>query len=469
MCRELEALRQSILCYAKAFDARSLIPSQAAEVVQVCSQMVATLDTMKSLAAAVAAEGNSWKEDGYRSPAEQLAAQTGMSTGRAKQVLDTGRRLADRPAVAQSALEGELSPEQAAIVADAAEANPDKTDELIEKARTASVTELRDEAARVKADASDADERRKRIQAARRLRLFKDLEGAFQAHVVGHPEDGANLHRLIVTIRRRLNMLSREEGRFETLEALDYDALMTLTRVALGQESTLDLGDLVELGLFPQLKDGALDFSGAAASPPSPSPSPAPPAPSPAPPAPSPALDDPPAGTDSAPSASPAPPPKRKKLAGSPAKIIVRVDLCTLLRGVALEGEMCEIDGYGPIPVSVVEDLVAQGGIVAALLTKGKQVLSVYHHRRRPNAQQKTALEFIYPTCAVAGCNARSGLQSDHREDWHRTYFTVLDLLDHLCPHHHKLKTEKHWMLVDGHGKRPFVPPNDPRHPKRRC
>jgi hypothetical protein len=43
----------------------------------------------------------------------------------------------------------------------------------------------------------------------------------------------------------------------------------------------------------------------------------------------------------------------------------------------------------------------------------------------------------------------------------------VFDQLDGLCSHHHDLKTIDNWALVDGRGKREFVPPHDPRHPRR--
>jgi hypothetical protein len=40
----------------------------------------------------------------------------------------------------------------------------------------------------------------------------------------------------------------------------------------------------------------------------------------------------------------------------------------------------------------------------------------------------------------------------------------MLELLDRLCRYHHRLKTTKGWALVEGSGKRDFVPPADPRH-----
>lgn len=156
----------------------------------------------------------------------------------------------------------------------------------------------------------------------------------------------------------------------------------------------------------------------------------------------------------------------RSRLAGRPAKIIVRVDLDVLLRGYPIAGELCDSPGYGPIPVSLIRDLLDSGQArLAAVLTKGREVRSVYLERRHPNQYQKTALDLLYPACAVKGCNTRAGLDADHREDWARTHYTVIDLLDYLCWHHHQLKTRKGWALIDGHGKRPFVPPTDPRHP----
>ena len=89
------------------------------------------------------------------------------------------------------------------------------------------------------------------------------------------------------------------------------------------------------------------------------------------------------------------------------------------------------------------------------------------HLGRRPNAYQQSALEWLYPTCAAEGCNSLTFLENDHREDWAKTHTTVFNLLDRLCAHHHALKTTENWALVEGRGKRAFVPPGDRRHPRR--
>jgi hypothetical protein len=145
---------------------------------------------------------------------------------------------------------------------------------------------------------------------------------------------------------------------------------------------------------------------------------------------------------------------------------MVRVDLDALLRGVALDGELCEIAGYGPVPVSVVEDLLAtENPFVVGILTKAQALVGVYHHGRHPNTYQRSALDFLYPTCAAQGCSSRDGLQYDHRHDYAKTHYTAFDLLDRLCGHHHRQKTHHGWGLVEGKGKRAFVPSHDPRHP----
>ena len=43
-----------------------------------------------------------------------------------------------------------------------------------------------------------------------------------------------------------------------------------------------------------------------------------------------------------------------------------------------------------------------------------------------------------------------------------------LDILDCLCRFHHAKKTREGWAFVDGVGKRAFVAPDDPRHPRHR-
>ena len=448
MCQGLRALQQSVVAYAGRFDAHRLSAADAGEVVRLAARGEASFASIKALAAARAAEGKSWQGDGFRSPSEQLAAQAGMSPAAAKRALETGRRLVDQPEVAAAALAGRVSLEQATAIADGVAANPDKAVELLDKASRCSLPELNEEVARVKAACGDAEQRRAERHAKRSLRRWSDRDGAFHAHLYGHPGDGARLWQMLDPVRRRLNMLRRESGApVESLDSLDYDAVMAMAAIATGTDGELGLADLVELGLFPQI-DGFR---------PGDRPVPLPP----------PLVPEDQVGV-AALSGSKRRRRGRKKLAGSPIRIMVRVDLDALVRGVPLDGELCEIAGYGPVPVSVVEDLMAtENAFFIAVLTKAQAVVAVSHLGRYPNAYQRSALDFLHPTCAVEGCSSRDGLEYDHRLDFAKTHFTAFDFLDKLCGHHHRQKTDHGWALVDGRGKRAFVPPHDPRHPRQ--
>jgi hypothetical protein len=466
MCQSLRVVRQSMVAFARRLDADALSGAEAGEVVRLCAQIEASAASVKALAAARAAEVRGWERDGYRSAAEELADRAGMSPGAARRALETGCRLAGQPEVAAAALGGELSLEQATAVCDGVAADPAKAGVLIDKAKRSSLPELNEEVARVKAASCDQDRRRRDRHAKRSFRRWSDRDGALHAHLLGHPEDGAVLWRMLDPLRRRLNVLRRQSGAAnDSLDALDYDAMMTMAAIALGMDGELGWADLVELGLFPQFHRST------------------PPPPAPPSPAADPDLfsdattDTDPAGelfplddadpTGVAVSSSSKPGRGGKKLAGSPIRVMVRVDLDALLRGVALDGELCEIAGYGPVPVSVLEDLLAtENPFIIGILTKAQALAGVYHHGRHPNAYQRSALDFLYPTCAAEGCSSRHGLQYDHRLDWSKTHFTAFDLLDRLCGHHHAKKTRHGWALVEGKGKRAFVPPDDPRHPR---
>jgi Domain of unknown function (DUF222) len=145
---------------------------------------------------------------------------------------------------------------------------------------------------------------------------------------------------------------------------------------------------------------------------------------------------------------------------------LLRVDVEALRRGNAQSGELCEIAGVGPVPVSVAREVLGEA-IVKLVLTNGVDVLNVTHLGRGPTAAQRAALLWINPTCSVQGC-PRSRIEIDHQKPWAQTHHTRLDELDGLCQFHHDLKTRLGYALVPGRGKRAFVAPDDPKHPTHR-
>ncbi|MGI9023000.1 MAG: DUF222 domain-containing protein [Acidimicrobiales bacterium] len=424
--------------YASGFDAARVSATDAARVIADAAAIAKMAATVKGLAAARVADTDVWRAEGDRTAAHHLARTTGSTVGAAADSINAARRLDQLPATAAAARRGELSAPQVAAIADAASADPSAETRLVGQARRSSLQELRDDCARAKATATaDAEARRKRIHARRSLRHYTDSEGAWHLHVRNNPEVGAQIMAVIDRLRDRQFAAARREGRREPSEAYAADALTALARDGAAQAAdpvatTGGSDQAAEAGTSrrstEETANGAAD------------------------------------ATDSPPETATAQPRERT---ATGAKVIVRVDLDALLRGYPMSGELAELVGFGPVAVSVIRDLIETGDpFLTAVATTGADVVGVAHLGRRPTAHQQTALEWLYPTCAVEGCSAVARLEMDHREDWATTRVTLFSLIDRLCPHHHQLKTRGNWSLVEGRGKRAFVPPADARHPR---
>ena len=315
---------------------------------------------------------------------------------------------------------GEVSLAQAAVISAAVAANSAEEHRLVELARRVSVPELREECARVRAAADpDPEATNRRLHQARRLRRYVDGEGFWNLHARGTPQAGAAFNAVLDAFTDRVFTTARRAGRTEPAEAYAFDALMALADQPVGPAT--DQRDA---------EHGEVDRG---------------------------------AGEPGADLLAP-------RLPGrlNPRYLaLLRVDVQALHRGRVAGGELCEIRGVGPVPVSVAEELLGRS-VLHLVITRGVDVLNVTHLGRGPTAAQKIALAWASPGCTVQGC-WRTRTENDHREPWAQTRHTRLDELDPLCAHHHDLKTRSGWALVDGTGKRPMVPPDDPRHPKPRA
>ena len=378
--------------YSLGFDASGITSKQASDVVDDMAAIEKMAAAVKAAAAARAVETNAWLAEGDASPAHTLAKKTGTSVRQAEEALSTAKRLKEMPTLEAAARRGEVSAQQAAMIADAVEADPSAEARLVGAAKRQGFGELRDECSRTKAAAVDLEERHRRVHKARAVRTYEDAEGGANLHLRTTPDALAQVMAVLRPIAEVLFNAARKEGRRESNEAYLADAVVEMARRAQGSGESKPL---------------------------------------------------------------------------KAAKIIVRIDWDALLRGFPIEGELCEIAGIGPVPVSVVEAMIASGdAFLAAVVTKGRDVVNVAHLGRKATVYQYSALQWRSPTCSVEGCNSSFGVQVDHREDWVKTKITLLGLLDPLCTPHHRMKTHEGWRLVTGYGKRAFVGPHDPRHPK---
>jgi len=273
-----------------------------------------------------------------------LASATGTTAGRARDDLATARRLRDLPDTAGVARRGELSPEQTAAIAGAAEADPTAEQTLLGAAGRESLGELRDRCARTRAAAdNDPEATRARIHAARRLKRYSTPDGLHHLLASGPADALAGIDAAMRPFLESAFTADRAAGVRETFEARAFDALVAMARAA-GNPA-----------------------------PPAPTPGGAPPAPAPGPdggappdrpgpdgggdgPAPTPDPDG-SGGSPPGPATPPAPAPARPR-ANPRYRIILRADLAALARGHLTTGEVCEIPGVGPVPVTEVRDLL---------------------------------------------------------------------------------------------------------------
>lgn len=143
MCDGLVELRDAMARYAAAFNAALLDAAHVERVIALAAATEGIAATLTTLAAARLADGGSWKTSGERSAAHRLAGITRSSVSQAKETVETGRRLLDLPAVAEAARAGQLSPQQASVLADAAAANRGAESRLVALAKRSSLAELR--------------------------------------------------------------------------------------------------------------------------------------------------------------------------------------------------------------------------------------------------------------------------------------------------------------------------------------
>jgi hypothetical protein len=399
---------------------------------------------------------------GSRTAAESLARRAGTSTAAAKEALDTSHRLTELPAVAGALRHGQLSPAQAAAITSAAEADPSAESRLLELAPRSSLVELREECARTRAAADpDPDATNRRIHAQRRCRQYTDAEGGWNLSARGTAQDGAAFTMVLNAITDQVFNTARRQGRHEPVEAYAFDALIAMAAHASrpdqpaaaangGAATDTDLpdgtderGDHVGLPASdsprPDAGDAGKNAGGAKN-----------------------AGGD--AGIVRTTGSRPVGPVPPRRWSNPRYLALLRIDAAALRRGRVDGGELCEIAGIGPVPVSVARDLLGEA-IVKLVITNGVDVANVTHLGRGPTTAQKIALMWANPTCTVEGCHRRR-IEYDHRQPWAQTRHTRLDELDPLCEFHHDLKTRLGWALVPGTGKRPFVPPDDPRHPR---
>lgn len=375
--------------------------------------------------ARAAADAGGWRAAGARSPEEHLARQAGTSLGEAKADLKASERLAQQPRARAAAAGGELSKDKTRAVADGAAADPAEEGPLLQAAAKEDLGAVRDRARRARHRAEERSGRAAlRRHQRRALRAWVEVDGEGRGSWNVPPGYQAAWLAALEPYRQEAFRVAREAGRRETPEALMADAMQLLCLDVLADHD----------------------------------------------------LDAPPGTFDPAcpegPSIGEDPPPRpskaerrfaeRRREGGNrkaPAQVVVHASYEALARGHVAKGEMCEVPGVGPVPVSFARAL-AINAVLRVVLTRGADVASISSQRRYVPAPVRAALAARDRTCVVPGCSGRHHLQIHHwRRDFAAGGPTEIDNLARLCLFHHALVTHCGWVLSGGPGSWSFAQP----------
>ncbi len=126
-----------------------------------------------------------------------------------------------------------------------------------------------------------------------------------------------------------------------------------------------------------------------------------------------------------------------------------RVDYAALVRGCTIPGEVCEIEGVGPVPISVIERLASEHPLVDAVLTKGRDVSRIAHLGRSGDTFLKAAIEWRDTRCVIAGCDRSDYLETHHRVLVSQGGESSMASMIRLCGYHHDLHHKGHPIAGD--------------------
>jgi hypothetical protein len=141
---------------------------------------------------------------------------------------------------------------------------------------------------------------------------------------------------------------------------------------------------------------------------------------------------------------------------------LVIVDAEALRRGTTSTGEICEIEGIGPVSVEAVTELLGEGAM-QILIKEGVDIRTVTSCTRVLAQKTLAALMVRDRNCATPGCGKHLGLQVDHCFiDYIDDGPTTYENLARICPPHHDMKTHGDWVLEGGADNRRWIGPEDP-------
>ena len=204
----------------------------AGELVRISEEARRTIDGLRTSAIGRVGTTEAWRVGGSKNSAEWVALHTGTPIYEAQAVVILAGQLRHLPQTVEAMSAGVISAAQAVEVARGATAEPYTETQLLNLAKHATVRDLRDEASRVIAAATDEASRHKQIHKNRCLKTWTDQDGGFNLKALMTAANGALVMAALKPIQDEIFKVARKSGEYERPEAYAADALMALCEKA---------------------------------------------------------------------------------------------------------------------------------------------------------------------------------------------------------------------------------------------
>ncbi|MBI2710663.1 MAG: DUF222 domain-containing protein [Actinobacteria bacterium] len=223
-------------------DPKGLIGSEATGLLGVAVRLKKAAGALEVLVAKQAVAAGEWRRSGARCPEEWLARKEGTSFGQAKGTLAGAAAIDKVPQVAEALQRGQVSPDQAAVIAGAAVEDPSATGSLLEAAQVDDLRGLRRKAARIRQGAvKDEAAQHAAQQRARRVDwAVHDEDGMLHLSGALTPAQGA---RFRAVIQPYITAVFRDaKGTDVTAEQKLADGFMRMVEAAADPSKRLGTG-----------------------------------------------------------------------------------------------------------------------------------------------------------------------------------------------------------------------------------
>ena len=234
-----EALKEAL----SGFEPAVFSGEDCARIAEVLASTEKACATARLLASARAVSTGAHKERGFADGAAWVARQSGTTTGRARQELDTAARLSGLAATRDALIAGDISLQQAREITE----TPAAEKQLLRSARDGDLTHLREAARAHRQARTDPAELRRRQFSLREFRHWQDHDGMIRFTGALPPETGLPLVGRIERAAQRLHRAAKRSGNVERFDKYAADALAQLALHSGGDSGQPGNGPCVDM------------------------------------------------------------------------------------------------------------------------------------------------------------------------------------------------------------------------------